>query len=389
MKYGTLGFTPEMSTCEAASDSVPDDEWLAEDCVSGFIFPDDEELIQAEFEKNIPFALSVAKSAHDPDDPVSALGIDAPDLVADPFAVSYGRDQQVAVTAKRSLRNVRLNYSINGGRVRTSTGGGVGGRRALRRHPRRLSTASSERRSRRTLVTPSRCGSPAAIAAAAVRQSRTEPFTYTVHDDIGGDVLVLAAEDVTGMSPAQGLTSAQYVDEYASSLEAAGYTSDVYDFDVMGRQAPHHLGVLSHYDGGRVGDRRRHHPAGAGPGPGTTAEAALDLELSVRDYLNEGGKLPRRGQVRALRSGGERCVLVQPVPAAGVHDAAGVSVPAAAQRLPAVLAGRLRERQRRRHRSRHRRAVPADRRRGRVRRLHRRPQRRGIGPEPGPHGTAC
>ena len=72
VKYGTLGFTPEMSTCEAASDSVPDDEWEADDCVSGFIFPDDEELIQAEFEKNIPFALSVARSAHDPDDPVSA-----------------------------------------------------------------------------------------------------------------------------------------------------------------------------------------------------------------------------------------------------------------------------------------------------------------------------
>ena len=59
-KYGTIGFTPEMSTCTAASNSVPDDEWLAEDCVSDFIFPDDEELIQAEFEKNIPFALSVA-----------------------------------------------------------------------------------------------------------------------------------------------------------------------------------------------------------------------------------------------------------------------------------------------------------------------------------------
>ena len=29
---------------------------------------------------------------------------------------------------------------------------------------------------------------------------------------------------------------------------AAGYSSDVYDFDAMGRQAPHHLGVLSHYD---------------------------------------------------------------------------------------------------------------------------------------------
>ena len=74
--YGTLGFTPEMSTCEAASDSVSNDEWLAEDCVSGFIFPDDEDLIQAEFEKNIPFALSVARSTHDPDDPESVVGLD-------------------------------------------------------------------------------------------------------------------------------------------------------------------------------------------------------------------------------------------------------------------------------------------------------------------------
>ncbi|HEU0042823.1 MAG TPA: M14 family metallopeptidase, partial [Jiangellaceae bacterium] len=72
--YGTLGFTPEMSTCEAASNIDPNDEWEAEDCASGFNFPDDEGLIQAEFEKNIPFAISVAASAADPDDPASAVG---------------------------------------------------------------------------------------------------------------------------------------------------------------------------------------------------------------------------------------------------------------------------------------------------------------------------
>ena len=55
--YGTLGFTPEMATCESASDEDPDDEWEAEDCGSGFEFPDDEALVQAEFERNIPFAL--------------------------------------------------------------------------------------------------------------------------------------------------------------------------------------------------------------------------------------------------------------------------------------------------------------------------------------------
>src|SRR4051795_12077859 len=58
---GTLGYTPELN----------------EGCPGcGFVFPDDEALVQAEFEKGIPFALSVAKSAQDPDDPVSSLGIE-------------------------------------------------------------------------------------------------------------------------------------------------------------------------------------------------------------------------------------------------------------------------------------------------------------------------
>ncbi len=74
------------------------------------------------------------------------------------------------------------------------------------------------------------------------------PFTYEVADDIGGDVLILAAEDVTGASPVQGVASAKYADDFAAALTAAGYSSDVYDVDVNGRTAPHHLGVLSHYD---------------------------------------------------------------------------------------------------------------------------------------------
>ncbi|NUR94600.1 MAG: zinc carboxypeptidase, partial [Kribbellaceae bacterium] len=114
-KYGTMAFTPEMSTCQTASASNPSDQWLPEDCVSVFNFPDDEGLIQAEFAKNIPFALSVAKSAKDPDDPVSVVGKKAADLVADPFTVSYGTTQPVAVIAKRALRNLRVNYRINGG----------------------------------------------------------------------------------------------------------------------------------------------------------------------------------------------------------------------------------------------------------------------------------
>ncbi len=137
-RYGTLGFTPEMSTCEAASDSVPGDEWEAEDCGSGFEFPDDEGLVQAEFEKNIPFALSAARSADDPDDPESVVGRRAAAFVVDSFDVSYGDPQTVAVVAKRALRHVRLQLphrrrpDAQRRRVR------VGRRRALRRRERRL-----------------------------------------------------------------------------------------------------------------------------------------------------------------------------------------------------------------------------------------------------------
>ena len=119
----------------------------------------------------------------------------------------------------------------------------------------------------------------------------SEHFSYTVHDDIGGDVLILAVEDVTGISPAQaGATSAKYADEMAAALTAAGRTSDVYDFDTQDRKAPHHLGVLSHYDAvlWETGDDIiLRAPGQVG---GTTMKAALDIELSVRDYLNEGGK---------------------------------------------------------------------------------------------------
>ena len=78
--YGTFGFTPEMGTCESASDENPDDEWEAEDCGSDFEFPDDEALVEAEFRRNIPFALSVAESTDDPADPESVVGREAAGL---------------------------------------------------------------------------------------------------------------------------------------------------------------------------------------------------------------------------------------------------------------------------------------------------------------------
>ena len=87
----------------------------------GFVFPDDEALVQAQFEKNLDFALNVAKSAEDPDDPVSHIGLDTAGLYLDlseidPWKtnwptsdltvdVSYAGDssQPVEVLAKRAV----------------------------------------------------------------------------------------------------------------------------------------------------------------------------------------------------------------------------------------------------------------------------------------------
>ena len=294
VENGTLGFTPEMTTCQTVSASIPDDEWEPEDCISGFNFPDDEELIQAEFAKNIPFALSVAKSAHDPDDPVSVVGRTAADMVSDPFAVSHGTTQPVAVTAKKAIKDLRLKYSVNGGPTTSvKTSQWMGGERYGDTHHDYYGEF-------RGTVTGTAPGDSVQVWFTGIKPGKgpvsSEAFTYQVANDIGGDVLILAAEDVTGISPAQGVTSAKYADDYAAALSAAGYSSDVYDVDVNGRTQPHHLGVLSHYDaivwesGDDIITRA---PGQVG---GTADKLALDLELSVRDYLNEGGKALVTGQ---------------------------------------------------------------------------------------------
>jgi len=298
--YGTMAFTPEMSTCQTVSAANPNDQWLPEDCVSVFSFPDDEALIQAEFTKNIPFALSVAKSAHDPDDPVSVVGKKAADLVADPFTVSYGTTQPVAVIAKRALKNLRINYRINGGdAIDDKVAEWKGGERYG-------DTGDRYYAEFRGTVRRTKPGDSVEVWFTGNKQGTgavsSQHFTYHVASDIGGQVLILAAEDVTGASPAQGLTTARYASSYAAALTAAGVTSDVYDVDVNNRTAPHPLGVLSHYkavvweSGNDIITRKIGQPGG------TAAELALDLELSVRDYLNEGGKLLYTGKYAGFAS---------------------------------------------------------------------------------------
>jgi hypothetical protein len=310
VRYGTLGFTPEMTTCETVSASDPNDEWEPDACASGFNFPDDEELIQAEFAKNIPFALATARSALDPDDPDSVVDRSTPDFVIDAFDVSYGTRQPVATIARRALRNVRMHYTVNGGRPRTvNVREWQGGERYGNTHDDYYAEL-------RGTVTRARAGDHVEVWFTGRKHGAgtvaSEHFTYTVSRDIGGQVLILAVEDVTGLSPVQTGASAKYADEIAASLTAAGRTSDVYDFDTQGRKAPHHLGVLSHYKtvAWETGDDII--PRAPGQVGGTAMKAALDLELSVRDYLNEGGKLLLSGKYALFAQGANGSYFYNP-----------------------------------------------------------------------------
>ena len=312
-RYGTLAITPEMSTCQTASAIDPNDQWKPEDCLSVFHFPDDEKLIQQEFEKNLPLAIATAKSAQTPDQPVSVVGKTTPDLVIDSFDVSYGRTQPVAVEARRSLKGLHMRYRINGGPARVSLarewrGGERYGDENDRYYGEFRGTVRGTKSKDKVEVWF------AAVGKGKLASSRH--FTYTVADDIGGDVLVLAAEDVTGASPVQGVTQAKYAGAYAKALTAAGRSSDVYDVDRHGRTAPHHLGVLSHYKAvvWETGDDVVTRAVGQ-PG-GTAAKLAVDTELNVRDYLNEGGKLLHTGKNAGLAQGADGAYFYEPeVPA--------------------------------------------------------------------------
>jgi hypothetical protein len=298
--HGTLAFVPEMSSCTSASASDPDDEWEPAACRSQFEFPDDEQLVAAEFAKNVPFALAVARSAHDPDDPVSVVGRATPEFVVDAFDVSYGDPQVVAVTARRDQRDRRLNYRIDEGRIHrvpvTEWRGGerYGGERDV---------YFAEYRGK---VRGARPGDRVEVWFTAAG-AESEHFTYKQVSPPRADTLIVANEDYTGVNPIYpaGRTGPKYADDYAAALEANGVSHVTWDVDARG--VPHPLGVLSHFDAvvwESGDDRLPQEPEDLltdtfllGPLPDiAVAERQQSLTLAVRDYLNEGGKLIQAGE---------------------------------------------------------------------------------------------
>ncbi|MFL5999856.1 MAG: M14 family metallopeptidase, partial [Streptomyces sp.] len=232
---GLAMFTPEMSTCQTASDLDPNDQWNAADCQSVFNFPDDEKLIQQEFEKNIPFALSVAESAAAPDQPKSSLGLKAADFTPKPFTTSYARgaDQEVAVVVRKAVRDKELKYRVNGGRTRDTAlkawkgGETYGGEDNLYFDEYRAKVADADPGDKVEVWFTGRTKSKKPTSSAH--------FTYTVAERPRADVLVVAEEGATA-------TQAQ---TYVDALTAAGRRAIVWNVATQG--APDALGVLDHF----------------------------------------------------------------------------------------------------------------------------------------------
>jgi hypothetical protein len=254
--------------------------------VSGFEFEDVEGQIDQEFRNHLPFVLDLAESADDPEHPDSHLGNDVEDFYVDDFPYSYGDGQTVQVLARKSLGAVTMRYRVNGTAAKSAgTSEWSDGERYYQEE------GVYYHRLRGVVPDDLDAGDQVEVWFASGGH-RSESFTYTAQRDSSADVLVLAAEDYTGPTPADADGAPNYLDGYVQALTVAGSPPDVYDVDAMARRAPHPLGVLSHYDAviWYTGDDYLTREPGQVPGTGTS-RLALDEVVAVRDYINEGGKV--------------------------------------------------------------------------------------------------
>jgi murein tripeptide amidase MpaA len=277
---GILAYTPE--------GSVPQDP-----SVSGFEFEDTEGLIDGEFRDHLAFSLDLAESADDPANPESHLRNTVSNFYVDSFAYSYGDPQTVQVLAKKDLGAVVMKYKVNGvARPPVATTEWSDGQRYYQE-------AGEYYHRLRAQVTGTNTGDSVEVwfEQAGGAHRRSPSFTYSAVNDTDNRVLVLAAEDYTGPTPADADGQPNYLQGYVDELANNGFTPDVYDVDARNRKAPDPLGVLSHYDAvvWYTGDDYLTREPGQVPGTGTS-RLALDEIVAIRDYLNEGGKVLLAGK---------------------------------------------------------------------------------------------
>ena len=206
------------------------------------VFPDDEALIQAEFEKTLDFHLGLARSARDPEDPASPVGIDLEPFYLDAddidpqngqtslfdfkFAV-YGDPQEVRVLAKRDVGRVTLKYRINGagcGAPAHANGAGASA----------TTPATPTTTTVRGMVTGTDPGDTVKVWFDGGREE-SDSFTYDVVSDSGNRRVGPLGRGLHGRLARPGPRGPFYLSYYTDALNGVGF--DVYDVDA--EAAPH------------------------------------------------------------------------------------------------------------------------------------------------------
>ncbi|MDA0179744.1 M14 family zinc carboxypeptidase [Solirubrobacter phytolaccae] len=290
-RYGSLAYTVELEggsgpgvggTVEGPNAFDP----------GGFVFQDSETAVEDQFQRNLEFALDLARSAKNPGRPVSHIGNTAPDFEPSAFTVSYGSPQTVEVNANRDLGPVDVHWRVGNGSIQTArTSEFLGGER--------YDPPGVYYHKLRAAVTGFTAGDQVEVWFSAGAK-RSSSFTFTAEKSVAKDVLVMAAEDYSGNSNILGegpRPGPEFLSYYTTALQDAGISYDVYDVDAHARTAPDPLGVLGHYKAViwyTGNDLYVREPTQ----PGATGNSKLmdDEVIAVRDYLNEGGSLLVTGQ---------------------------------------------------------------------------------------------
>ena len=272
----TLAFTVELS--EGAPGST-------------FVYPDNEALVEQEFQLNRPFALDVALSAAEPTNPVSHLGNRVPPFVVDAFPVSYGDPQPVQATVLRRLGPVDVHWQVGDGPERKAPAsewaGGLryGGTGAIHAH--RV----------RGLVTGTHPGDTVKVWFTAGGET-SDAFTYRVEQHRGSRVLVVIGGDhrpPVERTPGPG-GPVERLTPITAALKANGVEADTYDVDAHERVAPDPLGVLGHYEAVVWSTNEDQRTDSVALVPGGVSRLANEEMLAARGFLNEGGRLLYMGR---------------------------------------------------------------------------------------------
>jgi murein tripeptide amidase MpaA len=344
-KYGAMSWTPELDECETAGGGTF--------CSggSGFTFPDNEGMVEAVFQKNLDFARNVAVTTLDrtrPDRPRNATDDEtqyqvkgSPDIEPNRFNVSYGAEQTLEATTRRILGPVRYVVQATsgpGGGSRTITlegeewkGGERFGDLRGKYYTRTRATIPADFVQPGTAQTPRPLAAGDTVNVRVIAGSQEQRFSYrVVSTRPAGDakrVLVIAAEDYTGLSPNKTAyaTAPRYLDEHVAALEANGYTVETFDIDnppagpdgTASKQLAD-LGVLEHFDavlyytgddlvpqevGQGVDSTNYRRPGAIGANGTYSLTGSVHLPTwgvrnaqMLRNYMNEGGKVVFSGR---------------------------------------------------------------------------------------------